>query len=142
MIITAHIAVLIFIITMVALCLGWVCVLDTWSDLLTETTANIERKTAGNMAVLYFFLMRFHVVHQDGSDPNFSSITQRFSSECQPVPRGPNARRKAPSTGQSWARSTDGPLHALPFSALKQFTGKPKKSGINKDKTHPSAHTD
>lgn len=102
MIITAHVAVLIFIITVVVLCLGWVCVFDMWSDLLTETLGNIERETGGNLAALsFFFLMRFHIVNQDGSDPSFSSITQRFSSERQLVPRDPNARRKAPSTGQS-----------------------------------------
>lgn len=49
------------------------------------TYVNIERKTTGNMSVLYFSLMRFHIVHQD--DPSFSSITQRFSSECHRGPR-------------------------------------------------------
>lgn len=108
MIIAAHVAVLIFVIALVALCLGWVCGFDTWSDLLMET--------AGNMAVLYFFfLLRFHIVHRDGSDPSFSSITQRFSSEHQSVPRGPNAHEKVPQ----WSKSAqeNGPLRALPFSA-------------------------
>lgn len=78
MIITAHVAVLIFIITVAALCVGWVCVFDTRSGLLTETPRNIERKQSekvGDMAKLYFsFLMQLHIVHQDGSDPSFSTM--------------------------------------------------------------------
>lgn len=50
---------------------------------------------------LICFLVRFHLVHQDGSDPGLGSITQRFSSECEPVPRGPSGCRKALSAGQS-----------------------------------------
>lgn len=51
--------------------------------------------------VVLFFLMRFRTVHQDGSDPSFSSITQRLSSESSRSRGAPNVRRKPASTGQS-----------------------------------------
>lgn len=68
--------------------------------------------------------MQFHTVHQDGSDPSFSSITQRFSSERELVPKGLNGCRKALSAGrgQEHGQASACSLHCQ-FSSLQQFTG-------------------
>lgn len=74
------------------------------------------------------FLVRFHAVRQDGSDPRFSSITQRSCSERELVPKGLNGCRKALSAGQRGQEHGQASARSLhcQFSSLQQFTGNRK----------------
>lgn len=95
-----------------------------WSDLQTKTQETCKAK-GQEIWLRSCCLAQFHTVHQDGSDPSFSSITQRFSSERELVPKGLNGCRKTLSAGprgQGHGQASACSLHCQ-FSYLQQFTG-------------------
>lgn len=102
------------------------------SDLQTKKTQETCKAKQQEIWLHSCFLVWFHAVHQDGSDPSFSSITQRFSSERELVPKGLNGCRKALSAGQrgqEHGQASACSLHCQ-FSSLQQFTGNLKPINV------------